>query len=49
MIDWLLVKDIFALIGIYTFSYVIVFGSATLMDNIHLWGTKKGVRKWLES
>jgi hypothetical protein len=49
MIDWILVKDIFALFGIFYVSPKLVFSTATLTDKINLWGMKKGVKKWLES
>lgn len=49
MIDWSLVKDIFALFGIIWISSKIVFGIATFKNKIELWGVKKGVKKWLES
>ncbi len=49
MIDWPLVKDGFALLGIVWISSKIVLGTATLTNKINLWGVKKGVRKWIES
>lgn len=42
-------KNYFAFIGIIAFSCAVVVRTATLYDKIHLWGWKKGVRKWLET
>jgi hypothetical protein len=49
MIDWNLVKDSFTIIGIGWVVAKTVFGFATLIDKVKLWGFKKGMKKWLES
>jgi hypothetical protein len=49
MIDWNLVKDCFTIIGIRWAVAKTVFGSATLIDKVKLWGFEKGIMKWMES
>jgi hypothetical protein len=47
MLDMENIKNVFALIGIFWVSGKIVVSGFSFYNEIHLWGIKKGINKWM--
>jgi hypothetical protein len=48
MIDVENAKNFFALIGIFTFSILVVLFFMCMHYHVSLWGVRKGMKKWFE-